>query len=115
MDRAASGKGFNCGHIAITELMDLTAGVTVSCALTGNIVHGLPTALCRAGGYDLSQWLVHSGWALAVPRSGKIYAQTERTAQKGKHGLSRGSCDLAFGKRLDRRRLPIDECLKKVF
>ncbi len=91
--RAASGKVFNCGHISATALMDLTAGVAISCVLTGNIVHGLPTALCRAGGYDLSRGMVHSGWALGVSGIRYDLRSDREYRSRRKHGLWRGSFD----------------------
>ncbi|NKB21186.1 MAG: thermonuclease family protein [Alphaproteobacteria bacterium] len=94
--RAASGRIFDCGHISATALMDLTAGVKVSCLLIGKETANLPRALCRAGGYDLSKGMVHSGWALAVPRTGTIYGNVERTAREGKHGLWRGKFDMPW-------------------
>ena len=48
------------------------------------------TAICFAGGYNLSKGMVHTGWALAWPRSGTIYAAVEKAARKAKHGLWRG-------------------------
>ena len=91
--RAASGREFDCGHIAVTALMDLTAGVAVRCELTDQIVDDLPVALCKAGGYDLSEGMVHAGSALASPGNQTIYSKIEKTARKGKHGMWRGEFD----------------------
>lgn len=90
---AGSGKIFDCGHIAVTALMDLTAGVNVSCTLTGIYVNNLPTALCKAGGYDLSKGMVHAGWAFALPGQPTEYSKIEKTAQNGRHGMWRGKFD----------------------
>ena len=91
--RAASGRESDCGHIAVTALMDLTAGVAVRCELTDQIVDDLPVAICKAGGYDLSEGMVHAGWALASPGNQTIYSKIEKTARKAKHGMWRGEFD----------------------
>lgn len=65
--RLADGRAFDCGLVAKTALMDLTVGGPVSCTLqTEQAIP--PIALCKAGGYDLSKGMAHTGWALAWPR-----------------------------------------------
>ena len=88
--QVASGRTYNCGRISATALMDLTVAATVSCSLTGTTISGVPLAKCTAGGYDLSKGMVHTGWALAWPRTGTIYAAVEAAARQRKHGLWRG-------------------------
>jgi endonuclease YncB( thermonuclease family) len=54
----------DCGRIARAGLMDLTAGGQVTCVPAP----GHPgTSLCRSDGYDLSEGMVHTGWAQASP------------------------------------------------
>ena len=86
----ASGRAFDCGLVSKTALMDLTAAVSVSCRLTGGIRLDLPEAQCFAAGYDLSKGMVHTGWALAWPRTGTIYSAVEIAARKSRHGMWRG-------------------------
>lgn len=94
------GRTYNCGRISRTALMDLVAGVKqVSCRLrdpataatTNEKRKGVPLATCAAGGYDLAAGMVHTGWALAWPRTGTVYANIEKKAAKARHGLWRGS------------------------
>ncbi len=94
--RLANGRIYDCGRISTTALMDLTAGVGVVCDMTGESLGGLPLATCRAGGYDLSKGMVHTGWALAWPRTGTVYAAVEGAARKARRGLWRGRFDMPW-------------------
>lgn len=93
------GREYNCGRISRTALMDLVAGVKqVSCRLrdSGSTPHASKgtrdrLAVCAAGGYDLSAGMVHTGWALAWPRQGTVYAGIEKKAAKARRGLWRGN------------------------
>ena len=88
--QVSSGRSFDCGLVSKTALMDLTAAVSVSCRPTGALRDGLPEAQCFAAGYDLSKGMVHTGWALAWPRTGTIYGRVEITANKASRGMWRG-------------------------
>ncbi|MBT5049672.1 MAG: thermonuclease family protein [Rhodospirillaceae bacterium] len=101
--RVVSGRIFDCGRISATALMDLTVAATVSCRLTGERLDSLPSAKCTAGGYDLSKGMVHTGWALAWPRSGTNYSAVEAAARKRKHGLWRGRFEMPWDWRRKQR------------
>jgi endonuclease YncB( thermonuclease family) len=58
------GRMRDCGRIARAGLMDLTAGGQVACAPAP--AHP-GKSLCRSDGYDLSEGMVHTGWAEAAP------------------------------------------------
>lgn len=89
------GRRYPCGRVVRTALMDLVAGVEVRCVPrateaapdTGAAV----VASCFAGGYDLARGMVHTGWALAMPRAGTGYARIERAAEKARRGLWKGT------------------------
>ncbi len=83
------GREYDCGQIAATALMDLTAGVPVACEILGP---GDPApARCRLpDGYDLSEGMVYTGWALAWPREDNPLRTQEQIARSKKHGLWRG-------------------------
>ena len=51
---------------------------------------GLPEAHCIAGRYDLSEGMVHTGWALALPKSGTKYSRVQKGAKKAGNGMWRG-------------------------
>ena len=94
--RLPGGRIYDCGRISTTALMDLTAGVGVVCEMAGTKQDDPPVAICRAGGYDLSKGMVHTGWALAWPRTGTIYAAVEKASRKARHGLWRGRFDMPW-------------------
>lgn len=86
-----SGKRFDCGQVAGTALMDLTAGVDVRCRPTGAKRQQCAMALCTAGDYDLSEGMVYTGWALPDPATGGQYLRYQALAEKRGHGMWRGS------------------------
>lgn len=87
------GRDYDCGNVSRTALMDLVAGVEATCVP----VRGLPRARCEAGGYDLAEGMVHTGWALAMPREGTKYARIERRAERARRGLWQGRFTLPWG------------------
>ncbi len=87
--KRGNGRDYDCGHIAKTALMDLTAGVNVKCS-GGIKQESCVTGSCEAGGFDLSQNMVHTGWALSTePR----FASVQTQAKVKKHGLWKGNFD----------------------
>lgn len=90
------GRVYNCGRVSTTALMDLVAGVSVRCVPRRDTTMSPVTALCFATGYDLSEGMVHTGWALAMPRDGTKYARIEAKAKKAKRGLWKGKFTLPW-------------------
>jgi endonuclease YncB( thermonuclease family) len=86
----AKGRNYRCGTVAMTALMDLVAGTTVTCRLHDDSVASFTYATCQAGGFDLSSNMVHTGWALADRKSTHKYIAVEGRAKKAKRGLWRG-------------------------
>ncbi len=84
------GRDYNCGHVSKTALMDLVAGVEIRCVprATGN--SDGRRATCYAGGYDVAEGMVHTGWAMAMPRDGGKYLTIERRAERARRGLWQG-------------------------
>ena len=95
---------YDCGEVARTALLDLTAGVEVVCRPLGPGPGGSRTARCFAAGYDLSEGMVYTGWALADPATPKVYGPVQERARQSRHGLWRGRFvapwDWSAGKRL---------------
>lgn len=88
--KRANGKEFDCGHISKTALMDLTAGAKVKCTAeteTGSC----RIAKCDADGFDLSQNMVHTGWAVGINNR---FANIQNMAKRRKHGLWKGTFEL---------------------
>jgi endonuclease YncB( thermonuclease family) len=81
---------YDCGNVARTALLDLTAGATVVCRPRGPGPDETTLALCTAGGYDLSEGMAYTGWALALPGTEGRYRHEEERAQTAGHGLWRG-------------------------
>jgi len=86
------GDSFDCGRVATTALLDLTAGLEVVCApinetdLDGT---GAVLATCAAGGFSLNRNMVHTGWAIADRSASDAYVNTENKAKTAKRGLWR--------------------------
>ena len=83
---------YPCGEIARAALMDLTAGVEVICRPLDRTsqAEGLTAARCFAEGYDLSEGMVYTGWALPRPGAPALYFELRERAKKRGHGLWRG-------------------------
>ena len=87
-------RAYDCGQIARTALLDLTAGAMVSCKLAppspedsgadGRI------GRCSADGYDLSEGMAYTGWALALRPVSERYVAFEERARAARRGLWKG-------------------------
>ncbi len=87
-----NGDSFDCGHIATTALLDLTAGMDVACVPKGDVAGSntaVTPALCTAGGFSLNRNMVHTGWAVADRTVASDYLATEAEARAAKRGLWR--------------------------
>ncbi len=84
------GRTYDCGNVSRAALMDLVAGVEATCAPLQSRPGETGRARCVAGGYDLAEGMVHTGWALALPCEGAGYARIERRAERARRGLWQG-------------------------
>ena len=83
-----AGRTYDCGKIAGSALMDLTAGQTVACTTEIEPDHdGTIIADCSAEGFSLSRNMVYTGWALAADER---YVDVQDDAQQQRRGLWRG-------------------------
>ncbi len=80
------GKIRDCGIFARAALLDLTAGATLVCRSTGDSAYR-----CRADGYDLSEGMAYTGWAVTRPGAVRRYRSVMREARRKKRGFWRGS------------------------
>ena len=72
------GKTIPCGRLATTALMDLTAGVQVTCKTREKDRYGRWVAVCYdPDGFDIGKNMVHTGWALAYRRHGLISRRSQ--------------------------------------
>lgn len=95
---------YDCGAVSRTALMDLTAGAEVRCQSLHRADETAHFAICTAAGYDLSEGMVYTGWAMADPESGDAYTEVQNDAEAKGRGLWRGRFvkpwDWRAGKRL---------------
>jgi len=91
-----SGKEFNCGRIAATAMMDLTAGAKVSCVSVGNPQKTPILAHCDVDGYDLAEGMVYTGWAMPDPLTGTALVPYKDQAMKSKNGLWAGQFQMPW-------------------
>lgn len=88
-----------CGRVAATALMDLTAGALAGCKAHGRPdSNGVITATCTAGGYDLSEGMIYTGWARPNAEATARYREVEIAARKRKRGLWRGEFPAAVNR-----------------
>lgn len=84
------GNQHDCGRISTTALLDLTAGASVTCIRRETMApDGSRHARCRAGGYDLSEGMVYTGWAEADAAQMSRYAALEAAARQARRGMWR--------------------------
>lgn len=93
--KRSNGRDYNYGHIAKTAQMDLTASSTVKCS--GRVKQNFCIlGSCEAGFFDLSQNMVHMGWALST---GLRFASIQTQAKGKKPGLWKGNFDTLWIRR----------------
>ncbi len=87
-------RSYDCGEIARTALLDLTAGVAVTCRIVppgpGAAAGDDRPGRCTAEGYDLSEGMAYTGWALALRQVSERYTAFEDGARAAGRGLWRG-------------------------
>ena len=79
-----------CGRRAAMALADRVGTRTVRCAQQGKDRYRRLIAVCRAGGEDLSAWMVEEGWAMAYRRYSKSYVTAEDEARMSGRGIWQG-------------------------
>jgi endonuclease YncB( thermonuclease family) len=87
----AAGKPYRCGQKAALALSDKIGRRTVKCQPRDVDRYKRVVAVCRAGGIDLSAWLVSEGLAVAYRRYSNDYVTEEAAAQQAKRGIWAGS------------------------
>lgn len=84
------GKTRDCGLIARSGLADLTAGATVICHSAGTR-NAVATHYCTADGYDLSEGMVYTGWAVPLEDAPRAYWRVLKSARTRPRGFWRGT------------------------
>jgi endonuclease YncB( thermonuclease family) len=80
-------RDYICGRISTTALMDLVAGVNITCR---RVKGTQDVARCYAVGYELSEGMIHTGWALVMPRDHDRFAPIEKKSVVARRGLWQG-------------------------
>jgi len=81
---------YDCGGIARAALLDLTAGSEVVCQSLAPGPDETTVARCTAGGYDLSEGMAYTGWAITRDTATTRYRIVEAGARDAGRGLWRG-------------------------
>lgn len=81
------GKSWPCGEVARRELARLIGGRQIACGGVRRDQHGRVLARCRAGGIELNEAMVRSGYAVSF---GPRYRRVEREARERRSGLWSG-------------------------
>ena len=76
-----------CGPRASLALDFKISGDFVHCQPRATNPDGSLTASCRSGNEDLSEWMLQSGWAVALPDAPFEYFTMERIAQSRGIGI----------------------------
>ncbi len=89
------GRLYDCGLVARTALLDLTAGAKVVCTPISRSSdeptdEGQP-GRCSAGGYNLSEGMAYTGWALVQREQTTRYLRFETQAKSAGRGLWKGA------------------------
>jgi len=84
------GQPWQCGQQAALALADLIGRKPVTCEGRERDQYGRLIAVCRLDGFDLNDWMVRQGWAMAYRRYGRDYGNAEREARSQKTGIWAG-------------------------
>ncbi len=108
---AIGARTYDCGEVARTALLDLSAGTPVTCELVAGArsegIHDGKPGRCFAAGYDLSEGMAYTGWALAQRDVTDRYVALEKGARSARRGLWKGEFLPPWAWR-DGERLPQD-------
>jgi len=87
----ANGRRLDCGVIARSALLDLTAGLEVVCQPVQSASGTAGAADCTADGFSLNRNMIHTGWALVDRTVTDDFIEVEAEAKQKKRGLWRFS------------------------
>lgn len=79
---------FDCGLIARSSLMDMSAGAKIICQ-KASAPHNEKKYKCLSNGYDLSEGMVYTGWAKPLDTAPQHFQKLAREAKIKKHGIWR--------------------------
>lgn len=98
------GQPWRCGQESSAALAGKVNGQTVTCAPRGSLDRYKRTvAICYVGEFDMNDWLVRKGWALAYRQFSTRYVETENEARSNKRGIWAGEFQPPWEWRQERR------------
>ena len=110
----ASGRGYKCGHQAVSWLSGWLADNEVKCHILKEDEKGSLIGVCLIGPYDIGAALINAGWAVADTRQTKIYVPYQEQAVSNKRGLWQGTFYMPWDwKKIQGRRANIKIIKKK--
>ena len=110
----ASGRGYKCGHQAVSWLSGWLAENIVKCHILKEDERGNLLGVCLLGAYDIGAALVNAGWAVADERQTKIYLPYQEQAIVNKRGLWQGTFYMPWDwKKIQGRRANVKIIKKK--
>ncbi len=83
-------KQFDCGLIARSSLMDMSAGAKITCD-PAPAPHNKDRYKCLSDGYDLSEGMVYTGWAKPLSSAPELFKKLARQAKEKRRGMWRTS------------------------
>ena len=90
MCKDAAGADYRCGMLATSVLEEQIGGRQVTCTPVDIDKYGRFVSICVSNGWDLSAYMVLTGWAVAYRRYTERYIEAEDSARVGKRGLWQG-------------------------
>ena len=83
-----SDKKYDCGLIARSSLMDMSAGATIICD-RAPAPHSQDKYKCLSDGYDLSEGMIYTGWAKPLGPAPDLFKKLAREAKARRRGMWR--------------------------
>jgi len=81
-------KKFDCGLISKSSLMDMSAGARIICS-PAPAPYNDKKYKCLSNGYDLSEGMVFTGWAMPLETAPDLFKKLAREAKEKRRGMWR--------------------------
>jgi len=81
-------KQYDCGLIARSSLMDMSAGAKIVCN-NAPAPYNTDKYKCLSDGYDLSEGMVYTGWAKPSDSAPELFKKLARQAREKRRGMWR--------------------------
>lgn len=99
----SAGAQFTCGLDAGEKLKAKIGGDTVRCVQRVKDQYGRIVAVCSTPKFELNEWMVKEGLAVAYRQYGKEYVGVEEEAKAAKRGIWSGEFDVPSDWRKERK------------